>query len=113
VRVHDDVRTASVPAFLLQPLVENAIRHGVSKLPTPGTIELSAWRDDGQLRVRVRDNGPGLPSGWSLDHDTGIGLGNTRARLEQLYGKGAYSLAVTSDAAAGTCADVTIPYRVG
>jgi two-component system LytT family sensor kinase len=113
VRVDDDVLTAAVPTFMLQPLVENAIRHGVSGLPTGGTIELSAWRAGENLRVRVRDNGPGLPPGWTLDEHIGIGLGNTRARLEQLYGKGAYSLAVTSDADAGTCADVTLPYRVG
>jgi two-component system, LytTR family, sensor kinase len=113
VRVNDDVLTAAVPTFMLQPLVENAIRHGVSKLPTLGTIELSAWRTGESLRVRVRDNGPGLPPGWTLDQHMGVGLGNTRARLEQLYGKGAYSLEVRSDAEAGTCADVTIPYRAG
>lgn len=113
VRVDDDVLAAAVPTFILQPLVENAIRHGVSKLSTAGTIELSAWRTGETLRVRVRDNGPGLPAGWTLDGNMGIGLGNTRARLEQLYGKGAYSLEVTSGTEAGTCADVTIPYRVG
>jgi two-component system, LytTR family, sensor kinase len=111
-RVNDDVLTAAVPTFMLQPLVENAIRHGVSKLPAAGTIELSAWRAGENLRVRVRDNGPGLPPGWTLDRRAGIGLGNTRARLEQLYGKGAYSLELTSGTEAGTCADVTIPYRV-
>jgi two-component system LytT family sensor kinase len=113
VRVNDDVLTAAVPTFMLQPLVENAIRHGVSKLPTAGTIELSAWRNGESLRVRVRDNGPGLPPGWTIDQNMGIGLGNTRARLEQLYGKGAYALELTSDAVTGTCADVTIPYHVG
>ena len=112
VRVDDDVLAAAVPTFMLQPLVENAIRHGVSKLPAAGRIELSAWRAGQILRVRVRDNGPGLPPGWILDEHMGIGLGNTRARLEQLYGKGAYSLELTSEAEGGTCADVTIPYRV-
>ncbi|HEY3384542.1 MAG TPA: histidine kinase [Vicinamibacterales bacterium] len=112
VRVNDDVLTAAVPTFMLQPLVENAIRHGVSKLSTAGSIELSAWRTGRNLRVRVRDNGPGVPPGWTLDEHVGIGLGNTRARLEQLYGKGEYSLEVTTDAEAGTCADVTIPYHV-
>jgi len=110
--VDDDVLAAAVPTFMLQPLVENAIRHGVSKLPAAGRIELSAWRAGQILRVRVRDNGPGLPPGWILDEHMGIGLGNTRARLEQLYGKGAYSLELTSGAEGGTCADVTIPYRV-
>lgn len=113
VHVNDDVLTAAVPTFMLQPLVENAIRHGVSKLPTAGTVELSAWRTDQKLRVRVRDNGPGLPPGWNLDEHMGIGLGNTRARLEQLYGKGACTLELTSAPETGTCADVSIPYHVG
>ncbi len=69
-----------------------------------GIIELSAWRDGRSLRVRVRDNGPGLPPGWTLDQHVGIGLGNTRARLEQLYGKGAYSLEVdVGQPKRGTC----------
>ena len=113
VHVNDDVLTAAVPTFMLQTLVENAIRHGISKRPAAGIIELSAWRAGENLRVRVRDNGPGLPPGWTFDRRVGIGLGNTRARLEQLYGKGAYSLEVTSAPETGTCADVTIPYHVG
>ena len=86
-----DALTAAVPTFLLQPLLENAIRHGTSKLSAAGRIEVTAWRSGDRLHVRVRDNGPGLPRGWSLDRHIGIGLGNTRARLEQLYGKGQFS----------------------
>ena len=114
VRVDADheVRTAAVPTFLLQPLIENAIRHGVAKLTTPGVIALSAWRDNDRLHVRVGDNGPGLPAGWSLETHAGVGLGNTRARLEHLYGKGEFALAVTSVGGRGTTVDITIPYRV-
>ena len=104
--------TAAVPTFLLQPLVENAIRHGTSRLSASGTLEVSAWRSGDRLHVRVRDNGPGLPDGWSLERNTGIGLGNTRARLEHLYGRDEYSLDVTRDDEQGTCVDVTFPYRV-
>ncbi len=111
-RVNDDVLTAAVPTFLLQPLVENAIRHGVSKLPTAGLIEVSVWRDNETLRVRVRDNGAGVPPGWTLDQHVGVGLGKTRARLEQLYGKGAFSLQLTSSTGTGACVDVTMPYHV-
>jgi two-component system, LytTR family, sensor kinase len=112
VRVDPEVTAAAVPTFLLQPLVENAIRHGTSKLTTAGEIELSAWRSGERLHLRVRDNGPGLPHRWSLDRHIGIGLGNTRARLEQLYGKSEYSLQIESEEGRGTCVDVTFPYRV-
>lgn len=114
VRVHadPDAMTAAVPTFLLQPLLENAIRHGTSKLSTAGLIELSAWRSGDRLHVRVCDNGPGLPRGWSLDRHLGIGLGNTRARLEQLYGKGEYAMEVAPDDARRTCVDITFPFRV-
>ena len=111
VRVDSEVMTAAVPTFLLQPLVENAIRHGTSKLSAAGVIELCAWRSGDRLHVRVRDNGPGLPGGWSLGRHIGIGLGNTRARLEQLYGHGEYSLEVAPDDTRGTSVDVTFPYR--
>ena len=114
VKVHTDpdALTAAVPTFLLQPLLENAIRHGTSKLSADGRIELSAWRSGDRLHIRVRDNGPGLPRAWSLDRHSGIGLGNTRARLEQLYGKGEYSLEVASDDAPCTSVDITLPFRV-
>ena len=112
VQVDPDVMPAAVPTFLLQPLVENAIRHGISKLATGGAIEVAAWRSGEQLRLRVRDNGLGLPPGWTFDTHTGIGLGNTRARLEHLYGKGGYSIEIGPDAEHHTCVDVTIPYRV-
>jgi two-component system, LytTR family, sensor kinase len=106
-----EVLAATVPTFLLQPLVENAIRHGIAKLDSAGLIELAAWRERDRLRIRVRDNGPGLPTGWMLDRDAGIGLGNTRARLEQLYGKSNYLLEVGPGAERGTDVSLTIPYR--
>jgi signal transduction histidine kinase len=112
VHVDPDVTTAAVPTFLLQPLVENAIRHGTSKLAAEGHIGLSIWRSGDALHIRVRDNGPGLPHGWALDRGVGIGLGNTRARLEHLYGRGDYSLEIGPAEGGGTCVDVTFPYRV-
>jgi two-component system, LytTR family, sensor kinase len=112
VQADPEAMTATVPTFLLQPLLENAIRHGTSKLKAAGTIELSAWRSGDRLHIRVRDNGPGLPRGWSLDRYMGIGLSNTRARLEQLYGHGEYSLDVAADDERRTCVDITFPFRV-
>jgi two-component system, LytTR family, sensor kinase len=77
-----------VPNLILQPIVENALRYGVAAHNAPGRIEISAKRDNGSLRIQVRDNGPGLatiskPNGKLRE---GLGLSNTRARLSQLYG---------------------------
>jgi len=79
---------AQVPNLLLQPIVENAIRHGIVSRSEPGRIEISSSHEGELLRLQVKDNGPGLApmesSGSRLRE--GLGLGNTRARLEQLYG---------------------------
>jgi signal transduction histidine kinase len=83
----DNVLELPVPSFLLQPLVENAFRHGVAPRLSGGHIDVTATRDDGMLRLRVRDDGLGLPSGWHLDRDMGIGLSNLRSRLAQLYNR--------------------------
>ncbi len=84
-----DVREALVPNLILQPLVENAIKHGLSQLERPGKIELRAWREGEILHVVVRDNGPGLATsggGVAAGASSGVGLQNTRERLEALYG---------------------------
>ncbi|MDQ3744076.1 MAG: histidine kinase [Acidobacteriota bacterium] len=77
-----------VPNLILQPIVENALRHGLAQQTSPGHVEISAKRENGSLRIQVRDNGPGLsaitkPNGKVRE---GLGLSNTRARLAQLYG---------------------------
>jgi two-component system LytT family sensor kinase len=68
---------------VLQPLLENAIRHGIEPHARPGHIEVVARRDGEFLRLEVRDNGGGLGHGSIVE---GVGLSNTRARLKQLYG---------------------------
>jgi two-component system LytT family sensor kinase len=78
---------ALVPNLILQPLVENAIRHGIARRAGAGRIELRAWRDNGMLALRIRDDGPGLPTGASVSTRGGVGLANCQARLEQLYGR--------------------------
>src|SRR3989440_6680370 len=86
--VPDEVMKALVPALILQPLVENAIRHGIEPRRGPGLISIEAKQEDKHLHLIVRDNGRGLPPG---DPDNsgrrGIGLANTRARLQGLYGQ--------------------------
>jgi LytS/YehU family sensor histidine kinase len=75
---------ARVPNLVLQPLVENAIRHGIEPHARPGKIILRAQRHDGHLELQVQDNGDGLPSNGAKRE--GIGTSNTRTRLQQLYG---------------------------
>ena len=74
---------ARVPNLILQPLVENAIRHGISRKRGPGTIEIRAARQGGMLELSVADDGVGLPAQGLIE---GIGLSNTRGRLDQLHG---------------------------
>ena len=85
VNVDDDLVERQVPSFLFQPLVENAIRHGVAPRLSGGCIEVSATEDGPMLVLRVRDNGLGLPPDWSIDQHAGVGLRNLTARLEALY----------------------------
>jgi signal transduction histidine kinase len=78
--------SAEVPHLILQPIVENAIRHGVAPRAGPGLIRIAARRANGSLRLEVKDTGPGLaPAGAGSAAGAGVGLSNVRARLEQLY----------------------------
>jgi two-component system, LytTR family, sensor kinase len=88
VEVEPSALDAPVPNLILQPIVENALRHGVAQTRGPGRVEISAKRERGSLRIRVWDNGPGLRAITRPDDGlkVGLGLSNTRARLEQLYG---------------------------
>jgi two-component system, LytTR family, sensor kinase len=109
-----DVRDALVPNLILQPLVENAIKHGVSKLPNAavGRVEVSARRDGELVVIAVRDNGPVLTDASALAGEGGVGLRNTRARLAQLYGsEHTLSLAAAPDGEAGVVATLTLPYH--
>ena len=83
--VDDDVLSVPVPALILQPLVENAIKHAVSPSEEGGRIRIEARRTGGALLLRVADDGPGLGPPGTASSD-GIGLNNTRDRLRQLYG---------------------------
>jgi len=76
---------ARVPSLILQPLVENAVQHGIAAATGAGTLIISARRDAQFLQLEIRDNGPGLTQN-SVDRRQGIGLANTRARLQRLYG---------------------------
>jgi LytS/YehU family sensor histidine kinase len=86
--VPDELMIALVPALILQPLVENAIRHGIEPQRAPGLITIEAKRDGKNLHLVVQDNGKGLPAGDANRLEgRGIGLANTQARLRELYGE--------------------------
>lgn len=101
-----EVRHAMVPSLLIQPLVENAIRHGAMPLARPGRIEVHAHRDLENLIISVSDNGRGLPDRFV----EGVGISNTKARLQQLYG-GDAAFHIYRNATGGTTATVVLPYH--
>jgi signal transduction histidine kinase len=103
-----EVLRAAVPHMALQPLVENAVRHGIAKNSGAGLIGVRALRADEQLQISVSDNGPGIPASGIAE---GIGLTNTRRRLKQLYGDGA-ALELRSREGGGTVATISIPFRI-
>ena len=84
--VEPDTLDALVPNLMLQPLVENAIKHGIGPKPTPGRIEIRTRRAGSLLEVEVRDDGVGLSAARLTDFNRGVGLANTRSRLRHLYG---------------------------
>jgi signal transduction histidine kinase len=106
--VAPDTLDALVPNLILQPLVENAIRHGIEPHAKPGCIELRAERADGVLTLEVSDNGGGLPAGEPTVE--GVGLSNTRARLRTLYGE-AHGLELRAAPGSGLLVRLTIPMR--
>jgi len=108
--VDDALLDAAVPSFVLQPLVENALRHGIPKSASAGRLDVTAKRSDAHLELQVSDDGPGLPQAWSWPDSAGLGLANTAARIATLYGDGA-SLSVSSPPAGGTIATVRLPLR--
>jgi signal transduction histidine kinase len=107
-RIAADVGRAAVPSLAVQHLVENAIRHGLSRREDAGIVEIAARRDGDRLAVTVTDDGPGVAGtpAWPAGH----GLANTRERLAALYG-GAGSLDVSAAPGGGTVATLRVPFR--
>ena len=100
---------ALIPNLLLQPLVENAIRHGVARLSTAGVIEIRTKRANGMLEIEVHDDGPGLPAHWTVEQSKGVGVANTRARLEKLYGAN-HRFELRNAVEGGVTAIVCVPF---
>jgi two-component system, LytTR family, sensor kinase len=109
VHLAPDVADARVPLFVVQPLVENAVRHGLSPRVRKGSLFVRAVRDNGLTRIDVEDTGVGLPAGWRLEDVTGTGLRNLASRLAAEFGDTA-RLDVAPREGAGVRATVTLPY---
>jgi len=101
---------AAVPNMLLQPLVENAIRHGIARKVGGGRVEITARRNDGDLCLMVRDTGPGLAEAQP-GLSKGVGLANTRSRLEHLFGE-RHSLDFSEPPGGGLAVKIVIPFTV-
>ena len=107
--VAPDVMEALVPTLILQPLVENAIKHGVSQIEEQGIIGIRSWREGEELHMRVADNGPGLETS-NGKQSSGIGLRNTLERLETLYGAN-QTFSIETPFAGGFVVHIILPYH--
>lgn len=105
-----EVLDAALPHMALQPIVENAIRHGIGRSSTAGSISITACRVNDQVEIKVQDDGPGLPTAPANGAARGIGLANTRARLRELYGDAA-GLTVRNAEQGGVVATMVLPYH--
>ena len=110
--VAPEVRLASVPSLILQPLVENAVRHGLASRASGGTVTVTARPAGDRLEIRVQDDGVGLPKGWQLETGAGVGLSVTRERIAELHPNGSSRFTVTSRFSGGTNVDISLPLRL-
>jgi two-component system LytT family sensor kinase len=108
VDVPDELLPAQIPALILQPMVENAIKHGIAKRVQGGTVRISASRMNGTLNLSVYNDGPALPS--ALAARSGIGVSNVRNRLQALYGD-TFSMTLQDCPPSGVEVAISVPYR--
>jgi len=109
IQVPAELMGSQVPSLILQPMVENAIKHGIAKRAQGGEIRVSAARSDGILKLTVYNDGPGLVAGRENGR-SGIGISNTRTRLQSLYGK-SFELSLQNHGPHGVEATVSVPFR--
>jgi two-component system LytT family sensor kinase len=108
--ISPDTLDASVPNMILQPLVENAIKHGIAPRSTGGKIRISATRKNGSLELSVADNGIGVPFKDIENVSEGVGLSNTRRRLKHLYGD-RHKFNLKNAETSGLQVNLTIPFK--
>jgi LytS/YehU family sensor histidine kinase len=107
-----EAKYASVPRLFVQPLVENAIRHGISRRSSGGTVIVTAERVDNNVEIRVSDDGVGLPEGWTLETCAGLGLSITREQIAGLHPNGASRFAVYQRSGGGTEVAISLPFHL-
>lgn len=110
--IASEVQFAQVPSFFIQPLVENAIRHGISRRAAGGTVTVKAQGVDGRLEIHVLDDGVGLPVGWSMKTSAGHGLSITSERIAGLHPNGDSRFTVRNREEGGAIAEISLPLRV-
>ncbi|HVG35501.1 MAG TPA: histidine kinase [Pyrinomonadaceae bacterium] len=106
----EETLSAQVPNLILQPLVENAIRHGISLNDSAGLVVITSKLQNRMLHISVCDDGPGLQSGWRMEESEGIGLSNTSERLKFLYGT-EHRFELRNNETGGVTAKLVIPFR--
>lgn len=111
IQVTPEVKYALVPCLIVQPLVENAIRHGISRRASGGTVTVTAGRGANQIEIRVLDDGVGLPPGWNLKTSAGMGLSVTRERIVNLHAEGTSKFSVRPRTGGGTEVEISLPLR--
>ena len=108
VDVPTELLPAQVPSLILQPMVENAVKHGIAKRVQGGAIRIAASRSNGTLTLRVYNDGPSLPPDWEKSQ-SGIGMANVQTRLQGLYGK-AFQLSMCNRAPGGVETSISVPF---
>lgn len=111
IQVNPQVKYALVPCLIVQPLVENAIRHGISRRDSGGTVTVTAERGTNHVEIRVADDGVGLPPGWTLESSLGTGLSVTRERIFGLHPDGSSRFCVRPRDGGGTEVKISLPLR--
>lgn len=110
-KIEPSTLAAPVPHLILQPIVENAVRHAIAPRSAPGSISVSSSRLDGFLRLEVKDDGPGLKTNADSVESRGVGLGNVRARLNQIYGT-EFSFDLTNNPEGGLSVILSMPIKL-
>jgi two-component system LytT family sensor kinase len=109
VDIPSELLLAQVPTLILQPIVENAIKHGIARRAQGGAVRIAACRSDNMLTLAVYNDGPGLPAGWETSLP-GIGISNMRNRLRSLYGDG-FELKLENQVPDGVEVSVSVPFK--
>jgi two-component system, LytTR family, sensor kinase len=103
-------KDAKIPCMLLQPLIENAVKHGIAKVSRPGLIRVQSWVDDNTLTICIDDNGPGFDEDETAKSNRGIGQSNCQERLRLLYAN-QFQFAISTSPLAGARITISIPYE--